>query len=327
MNRLDHSQIPVVRGDRTTDLQLISEYSLMRHNDPMSSAHNRSVAFIGLGVMGSPMARHLAAAGHRVTVYNRTTATAQAWVATNGGLASATPAEAAAGCEAVFMCVGNDDDVRAVSMGPDGALAGMAPGSVLVDHTTASATVARELATYAAGRGIGFVDAPVSGGQAGAERGALTVMCGGDTTVFATVEPLISVYAKAVTLMGPSGSGQLTKMVNQICIAGVVQGLAEGVHFAQRAGLDADAVFAAIGQGAAQSWQMDNRARTMAAGEFEFGFAVEWMRKDLGICLDEARRSGATLAVAALVDQFYADVMAIGGSRWDTSSLVARLTR
>lgn len=293
----------------------------------MSSSLSRSVAFIGLGVMGSPMARHLAAAGHRVTVYNRTSATAQAWIAANGGSSASTPAEAAAGNEVVFMCVGNDDDVRAVSMGPDGALAGMASGAVLVDHTTASATLARELAAYGDGLGIGCVDAPVSGGQAGAERGALTVMCGGDPQVFAMVEPLMAAYAKAVTLMGPSGSGQLTKMVNQICIAGVVQGLAEGVHFAQRAGLDADAVFAAIGQGAAQSWQMDNRSRTMAAGEFEFGFAVEWMRKDLGICLDEARRSGATLAVTALVDQFYADVMAMGGSRWDTSSLVARLSR
>lgn len=293
----------------------------------MSIAESTAVAFIGMGVMGSPMARHLAAAGHRVTVYNRTTATAQAWVEANGGSAAASPAEAAAGKDVVFMCVGNDEDVRAVTLGSEGTLAGMASGSVLVDHTTASATVARELSTCASGLGIGFVDAPVSGGQAGAERGSLTVMCGGDPDTFARVLPLLSVYAKAVTLMGPSGSGQLTKMVNQICIAGVVQGLAEGVHFAQRAGLDADAVFAAIGQGAAQSWQMDNRAATMAAGEFDFGFAVEWMRKDLGICLDEARRTGATLALTAVVDQFYADVEAMGGKRWDTSSLVARLTR
>ena len=327
MNHLDYSQTPFVRAGERNDLFIISEYRVMSDNGPMTSAKGTSVAFIGLGVMGSPMARHLAAAGHRITVYNRTTATAQNWVAVNGGSAAATPAEAAAGKDVVFMCVGNDDDVRAVSMGPDGTLAGMASGTVLVDHTTASATMARELATYAAGLGVGCVDAPVSGGQAGAERGALTVMCGGDPDTFARVEPLMGVYAKAVTLMGPSGSGQLTKMVNQICIAGVIQGLAEGVHFAQRAGLNADAVFSAIGQGAAQSWQMDNRAATMAAGKFEFGFAVEWMRKDLGICLDEARLSGATLALTALVDQFYADVEAMGGRRWDTSSLVARLSR
>ena len=286
-----------------------------------------TLAFIGLGAMGSPMARHLAAAGHQVTVYNRTMSKAESWVAANGGAMAATPAEAAAGCDAVFVCVGNDDDLRAVTLGPDGALGAMAPGSTLVDHTTASAVVARELHVSAASRGVGFVDAPVSGGQAGAENGALTVMCGGDSDVFERVEPVMAAYAKSCRLLGPSGSGQLTKMVNQICIAGVVQGLAEGVHFAQRAGLDPGEVFAAIGKGAAQSWQMDNRSATMAIGEFDFGFAVEWMRKDLGICLDEARRSGASLPVAALVDQFYAEVVAMGGSRWDTSSLVARLDR
>ena len=285
------------------------------------------LAFIGLGVMGSPMARHLAAAGHDVSVYNRAVAKADAWVAANGGRAAATPAEAAVGCDAVFVCVGNDDDVRAVTIGPDGALAAMTAGATLVDHTTASAVVARELEAAAGALGVGFVDAPVSGGQAGAENGALTVMCGGAPEAFARVEPVIAAYAKSVRLLGPAGSGQLTKMVNQICIAGVVQGLAEGVHFAQRAGLDPTEVFAAIGKGAAQSWQMDNRSSTMAKGEFEFGFAVEWMRKDLGICLDEARRSGASLPVAAMVDQFYAEVVAMGGKRWDTSSLVARLER
>ena len=284
-----------------------------------------TLAFIGLGVMGSPMARHLAAAGHQVTVYNRTMTKAEGWVATNGGAMAATPAAAAAGCDAVFVCVGNDDDLRAVTVGPDGALGAMTAGSTLVDHTTASAVVARELHMSAASRGVGFVDAPVSGGQAGAENGALTVMCGGDSDVFERVAPLMAAYAKSCRLLGPSGAGQLTKMVNQICIAGVVQGLAEGVHFAQRAGLDPGEVFAAIGKGAAQSWQMENRSATMAKGEFDFGFAVEWMRKDLGICLDEARRSGASLPVAALVDQFYAEVVAMGGSRWDTSSLVARL--
>ncbi len=285
------------------------------------------LAFIGLGVMGGPMARHLAAAGHDVNVYNRTAAKAEAWVAANGGASAPTPAEAAMGCDAVFLCVGNDDDVRAVTIGAGGALAAMTLGSTLVDHTTASAVVARELELAARERGVGFIDAPVSGGQAGAENGALTVMCGGEPDVFARVEPIIAAYAKSCRLLGGAGSGQLTKMVNQICIAGIVQGLAEGVHFAQRAGLDPAEVFAAIGKGAAQSWQMDNRSATMAKGEFEFGFAVEWMRKDLGICLDEARRSGASLPVAALVDQFYAEVVAMGGMRWDTSSLVARLGR
>ena len=281
-----------------------------------------SVAFIGLGVMGGPMARHLAVAGHDVTVYNRTSSKAEAWVGVTGGSSAPTPGDAAAGAEAVFMCVGNDDDVRAVAHGPDGALAGMASGAVLVDHTTASAGLARELAASAAESGIGFVDAPVSGGQAGAENGTLTVMCGGDVGDFAKVEPLIDAYARSCRLLGEAGAGQLTKMVNQICIAGVVQGLAEGVNFAQRAGLDVDAVIDVISKGAAQSWQMDNRARTMAEGSFEFGFAVEWMRKDLGICLDEANRNGARLPLAALVDQFYSQVVARGGRRWDTSSLM-----
>jgi 3-hydroxyisobutyrate dehydrogenase-like beta-hydroxyacid dehydrogenase len=284
------------------------------------------IAFIGLGVMGAPMARHLATAGHDVTVYNRTAMTAGAWVEANGHRSAPTPAEAAADAEFVMMCVGNDDDVRAVTGGPDGALATMAPGSALVDHTTASADVARELAAATAERGIGFVDAPVSGGQAGAENGTLTVMCGADDIdVFERVSAVVSAYAAACQRLGPAGSGQLTKMVNQICIAGLVQGLAEGVAFAQQAGLDVDAVVEVIGRGAAQSWQMDNRAATMARGEFDFGFAVEWMRKDLGICLAEGRRNGARLPVAALVDQFYAHVEQRGGSRWDTSSLVRLL--
>ena len=284
-----------------------------------------SVAFIGLGVMGGPMARHLAAAGHDVTVYNRTASKADTWVGSNGGSSAPTPREAAARAEAVFMCVGNDDDVRSVALGPDGALAGMASGTVLVDHTTASAGLARELAGTAAGSDAGFVDAPVSGGQAGAENGTLTVMCGGDPAHFAQVEPLIDAYARSCRLLGGAGAGQLTKMVNQICIAGVVQGLAEGVNFAQRAGLDVDVVIDVISKGAAQSWQMENRARTMAEGSFEFGFAVEWMRKDLGICLAEANRNGARLPTAALVDQFYAQVEQRGGRRWDTSSLVQLL--
>ena len=272
--------------------------------------------------MGGPMARHLAGAGHDVTVYNRTTEKADAWVAANGGTSAPTPARAAEGADAVFVCVGNDDDVRSVTLGDDGALAGMRPGSVLVDHTTASADLARELAAAAAAVGVGFVDAPVSGGQAGAENGALTVMCGGDEESFAKVEPIIAAYARACRLLGDVGAGQLTKMVNQICIAGIVQALAEGVNFAQHAGLDVDAVVDVISKGAAQSWQMENRARTMAAGSFDFGFAVEWMRKDLGICLDEASRNGARLPVTALVDQFYAQVAGRGGLRWDTSSLM-----
>jgi 3-hydroxyisobutyrate dehydrogenase-like beta-hydroxyacid dehydrogenase len=280
------------------------------------------VAYCGLGVMGAPMARHLAAAGHEVVVYNRTERKASAWVEANGGARADSPRAAAAGADVVFMCVGNDDDVRSVAMGPDGALAGMAAGTVLVDHTTASATVARELYAACAERGVAFVDAPVSGGQVGAENGVLTVMCGGDGESFDRVRPIIMSYARACELLGPPGAGQLTKMVNQICIAGVVQGLAEGVNFALKAGLDVDQVIATISKGAAQSWQMENRAHTMAAGEFEFGFAVEWMRKDLGIVLDEAHRNGARLPVTALVDQFYAQVVDRGGRRWDTSSLI-----
>lgn len=282
------------------------------------------VAFLGLGVMGGPMARHLANAGHDVTVYNRTNDKAVRWVDTNGGKVAATPREAASEANIVFMCVGNDDDVRSVVYGVDGfngALAGMSEGSVLVDHTTASADVAREVYRAAAEVGVGFVDAPVSGGQAGAENGALTVMCGGDQEIFDRVAPVISAFAKSCRLLGPSGSGQLTKMVNQICIAGVVQGLAEGVAFAQHAGLDVDAVIDVISKGAAQSWQMENRAKTMVRSEFEFGFAVEWMRKDLAICLEEARRNGSRLPVTALVDQMYSQVIARGGRRWDTSSL------
>jgi 3-hydroxyisobutyrate dehydrogenase-like beta-hydroxyacid dehydrogenase len=286
-----------------------------------------TVAFLGLGVMGGPMARHLAAAGHDVTVYNRTAAKALAWVASNGGRAAPTPFEAVEGAEFVLMCVGNDDDVRAVSLGTHGALDGMTPGSVLVDHTTASADLARELSGRCAEVGVGFVDAPVSGGQAGAENGALTVMCGADdVATFERVRGIVAAYAKACERLGPAGSGQLTKMVNQICIAGVVQGLAEGINFARRAGLDVDQVAAVIGKGAAQSWQLDNRAATMARDEFEFGFAVEWMRKDLGICLAEAHRNGARLPVTALIDQLYAQVVARGGRRWDTSSLIHLLT-
>ncbi len=285
------------------------------------------IAFLGLGVMGFPMAGHLQTKGHAVTVFNRTSEKAEKWVAAFGGTAAPTPRLAAAGQDLVFTCVGNDDDLRSVILGPEGALAGVEKGAVLVDHTTASAHVARELHEIAKDRGVGFVDAPVSGGQAGAENGVLTVMCGGDPGDFARAESTIAAYAKACRLMGPSGSGQLTKMVNQICIAGLVQGLSEGLHFAERAGLDPSAVVEVISKGAAQSWQMDNRSKTMIAGEFDFGFAVNWMRKDLAICLDEARRNEATLPVAALVDQFYAEVQALGGGRWDTSSLIARLTR
>ena len=281
-----------------------------------------TVAFLGLGVMGSPMARHLAEHGHDVTVYNRTADKAATWVAANGGRSAPTPAEAARGCEIVFACVGNDDDLRSVTVGEHGAFAAMSPGTVFVDHTTASATVARELNAIASAARLAFIDAPVSGGQAGAENGALTVMCGGDPAAFANVEPVIRSFAKAVTLIGPSGAGQLTKMVNQICIAGVVQGLAEAVNFAQHAGLDPGLVIATISKGAAQSWQMENRAATMANGEFEFGFAVEWMRKDLGIVLDEADANGSLVPLTALVDQFYKQIVARGGKRWDTSSLI-----
>ena len=285
------------------------------------------VAFLGLGVMGYPMAGHLKARGHGVVVYNRTAAKAQKWVAEHGGASAPTPREAAKDRDFVFACVGNDDDLRAVALGPDGAFAGMKRGAVFVDHTTASADVARELSREASRLGLSFVDAPVSGGQAGAENAALTVMCGGDTAAYAKAEPVIAAYARACRLMGGVGAGQLTKMVNQLCIAGLVQGLAEGLHFAARAGLDRQLVIEVISKGAAQSWQMDNRHKTMIAGEFDFGFAVDWMRKDLAICLDEARRNGAHLPVAALVDQFYSEVQAMGGGRWDTSSLIARLEK
>jgi 3-hydroxyisobutyrate dehydrogenase-like beta-hydroxyacid dehydrogenase len=285
----------------------------------------RRVAFLGLGVMGYPMAGHLARTGHAVAVYNRTAAKAADWAAAHGGAHAPTPREAAAGADVVCACVGNDDDLRSVALGPDGAFAGMKPGAVFVDHTTASAEVARELHAAARQQGLHFIDAPVSGGQAGAVNGVLTVMCGGDAEPFAAARPVVMAYARACTLLGPSGAGQLAKMVNQICIAGLLQGLAEALAFGQRAGLDMPAVLDVIGKGAAQSWQMDNRGRTMLEGRFDFGFAVDWMRKDLGLVLDEARRNGAQLPVTALVDQFYADVQARGGQRWDTSSLIVRL--
>jgi 3-hydroxyisobutyrate dehydrogenase len=283
------------------------------------------ISFIGLGVMGFPMAGHLAAKGHEICVYNRTGLKADAFVAQHGGRAALSPAEAARGAEIVFACVGNDEDLRAVTTGPDGAFATMSKGAIFVDHTTASADVARELHGKAAVLGVSFIDAPVSGGQAGAENGLLTVMCGGDDAPYAVAEPVIAAFARACRLMGPSGAGQLTKMVNQICIAGLVEALSEGLHFAQKAGLDPDAVVEVISKGAAQSWQMENRSATMAAGKFDFGFAVDWMRKDLGICLTEARRNGAHLPVTALVDQFYSEVQKMGGARWDTSSLIKRL--
>jgi len=280
------------------------------------------IAFAGLGVMGAPMAGHLVKAGHDVTGFNRSSDKARAWASKTGGTFAPTVAEAAAGAELFILCVGNDDDVRQV-VGE--SLPHLAEGAIVVDHTTTSATVAREMAVLAGEGRRAFIDAPVSGGQAGAEYGQLTVMAGGDAAAFARVEPVLAAYAKAMRLMGPAGSGQLTKMVNQICIAGVVQGLAEAVHFAANAGLDPEAVHAAISKGAAQSWQMDNRWATMAKGEFDFGFAVDWMRKDLGLVLDEARANGSHLAVTALVDQFYSEVQAMGGNRWDTSSLAARL--
>jgi 3-hydroxyisobutyrate dehydrogenase len=285
------------------------------------------VAFLGLGVMGFPMAGHLVKAGHDVTVYNRTAKKAEEWVAKHKGRMAATPAEAAKGAEIVCACVGNDNDLRSVVYGESGALAGMAKGTILVDHTTASADVAREIDAEAKKRGLGFLDGPVSGGQAGAENGQLTIMVGGDAASYAKAEPVIKVYAKAVTHMGPAGNGQLTKMVNQICIAGLVQGLSEALNFAQRAGLDTDKVLATISKGAAQSWQMENRWKTMAESKFTFGFAVDWMRKDLGICLAEANRNKARLPVTALVDQFYANVQARGGNRWDTSSLIHLLQK
>jgi 3-hydroxyisobutyrate dehydrogenase len=282
----------------------------------------RKLAFLGLGVMGYPMAGHLLKAGHKVTVYNRSTAKAEAWVKEYGGGLGKTPAEAARGADIVLMCVGNDHDVRSVAYGDKGALTGMAKGTVLVDHTTASAELARELEAAAAKAGVGFLDAPVSGGQAGAVNGKLTVMVGGKPETYAKAEAVMAHYARAVTLMGPAGNGQLTKMVNQICIAGLVQGLAEGLNFAVRAGLDGNRVLDVISKGAAQSWQMENRGKTMLEGKYEFGFAVDWMRKDLGICMAEAKRNGALLPAIALVDQFYAHVQKRGGGRWDTSSLM-----
>ena len=292
--------------------------------DPTPS---RQVAFLGLGVMGYPMAGHLARAGHAVTVYNRTAAKAQAWVQEFGGAAAATPREAAAGTDIVYACVGNDEDLRSVVLGPEGALAGMKAGAVFADHTTASAEVARELYAAARARSLHFVDAPVSGGQAGAQNGMLTVMCGGDPAAFDAVKPAAMAYSRAFTRIGDSGAGQLAKMVNQVCCVGVIQGLAEAVAFGQQAGLDMNLVLEVIGKGAAQSWQMDNRGKTMAADQFDFGFAVDWMRKDLGLVLDEARRNGARMPVTALVDQFYGDVQEMGGGRWDTSSLVRRLRK
>ncbi len=285
------------------------------------------VAFAGLGVMGYPMAGYLVKSGHEVTVYNRTVEKAEKWCMEKGGALASTPAKAADDAEVVFTCVGNDDDVREVILGADGVLAGIPGGGIIVDHTTASANIAREVAAAAGDKDVGFLDAPLSGGQAGAENGQLTIMVGGDEPVFERVRPVMDAYAKAITLIGPVGSGQLAKMVNQICIAGVVQGLAEGLHFAKRAGLDVPRVMAAISRGAAQSWQMENRWETMINDEFEFGFAVDWMRKDLGIAFEEAERNGASLDMTKLVDGYYAEVQALGGSRWDTSSLIARLER
>ncbi len=289
----------------------------------------RKVAFLGLGVMGYPMAGHLARAGHAVTVYNRTESKAKAWVDEFGGRYAVTPREAVADADIVFACVGNDDDLRSIVLGnspaDDGAMAGMKAGAIFCDHTTASAEVARELYAHAHKKGLYFVDAPVSGGQAGAQNGVLTVMCGGDQSAFDAAKPVAMAFARAFTRIGESGSGQLAKMVNQVCCIGVIQGLAEGVAFGQRAGLDMNLVLDVIGKGAAQSWQMDNRGKTMVADQFDFGFAVDWMRKDLGLVLQEARRNGATMPVTALVDQFYADVQGMGGQRWDTSSLIKRL--
>ena len=286
------------------------------------------VAFVGLGVMGYPMARHLKAkGGHEVTVYNRTAAKAEKWVSQYGGKSAPTPRQAAEGQDFVMTCVGNDNDLREVMLGKDGVFAGARKGAIVVDHTTASAEIARELYGEAKHRGFDFIDAPVSGGQAGAENGVLTVMCGGNESPFGRAEKVIAAYARACNLMGTPGSGQLAKMANQICIAGLVQGLAEALHFAMRAGLDTEKLIATISKGAAQSWQMENRYKTMVAGKFDFGFAVDWMRKDLGICLSEARRNGAHLPVAAVVDQFYSEIQKMGGKRWDTSSLIALLNR
>jgi 3-hydroxyisobutyrate dehydrogenase len=309
-------------GRRVKDRRLRGDTLNSKTYEPIEP---RRVAFIGLGVMGGPMAQHLAAAGHRVTVYNRAAEKARTWVEQNGGRAAATPREAAQGAELVFACVGNDDDVRAIALGERGALAGMRRGAVLVDHTTASAHLARELHAHARASGLEFIDAPISGGQSGAENGTLTIMCGGDPEPFERMRPVAMAYARAVTRVGSAGAGQLTKMVNQICIAGLVQGLAEGIAFGEKAGLEVRLVLEVIGKGAAQSWQMDNRGKTMIEDRFDFGFAVDWMRKDLGLVLDEARRNGARVPVAALVDQFYADIQAQGGNRWDTSSLIRRL--
>ena len=302
----------------------------MGQNGPMSTRTYdpippRNVAFLGLGVMGHPMAGHLARAGHRTTVYNRTAAKSAAWAAEYGGCHAPTPREAAQGADIVFACVGNDDDLRSVVLGADGAFAGMKPGAIFVDHTTASAEVARELGAEADQRGLKFIDAPVSGGNLGAINGALTVMCGGDAAAFESIKSVAMAFSKAVTLLGPNGAGQLAKMVNQIAIAGLVQGLSEAIAFGEKAGLDMKAVLGVIGKGAAQSWQMDNRGPTMVDGKFDFGFAIDWMRKDLGLCLEEARHNGARLPVTALVDQFYADLQAQGGNRLDTSSLIKRL--
>jgi len=285
----------------------------------------KATTFIGLGVMGYPMAGHLARTGHHVTVYNRTPAKAARWTEKHGGKSAPTPAAAAAAAEFVMLCVGNDNDVRAVALAPEGALSAMKAGAILIDHTTASASVARELYAAAKARGVRFLDAPVSGGQAGAENGKLTIMVGGDADAFALAEPVLSCYARAVTLMGGPGSGQLTKMVNQICAVGVVQALAEGINFGMRAGLDIERVLDVIGKGAAQSWQLDNRGKTMAADKFDFGFAVDWMRKDLSMAIAEARSNGAALPMTALIDQFYARIQARGGGRWDTSSLIRLL--
>ena len=287
-----------------------------------------NVGYVGLGIMGGPMARHLAAASHSVVVYNRTTAKAEEWVKEHGGSFALTPREVAEQSDVVFMCVGNDDDVRSVVYGADGVLAGMSKGKTLVDHTTASATLARELSVACAEKGIGFVDAPVSGGQAGAENGQLTIMCGSDdVAAYERIEPIVDAYAKRCKQLGNAGSGQLAKMVNQICIAGIAQGLSEALNFAMRAGLNPDDVVDVISKGAAQSWQMENRSKTMVRDEFEFGFAVEWMRKDLGMCFDEAKRNGAQLPMTEMVDKFYEEVVAMGGRRWDTSSLIARFTK
>jgi len=291
------------------------------------STPSRKVAFLGLGVMGGPMAGHLAAAGHQVTVYNRTAAKAQAWVSKHGGALAPTPREAVEGAEFVFTCVGNDADLRSVVAGDDGAFAGMKRGAILIDHTTASADIARELHGKAVVRGLHFIDAPVSGGEAGAINGLLTVMCGGDDAPFEAMKPVALAFSRAVTRLGDSGAGQLAKMVNQICIAGLVQGLAEAVAFGSKAGLDMPAVLDVIGKGAAQSWQMDNRGKTMVEDKFDFGFAVDWMRKDLGLVLDESRRNGARLPATALIDQFYAELQNRGGGRWDTSSLIKLLNQ